>query len=290
MVLIVKQVCQKEDVAKMIPLPDTSHISVEVMDAFATLKHKVLAWHSLFLLIPSIVSWGNGYTFFGFANLYECIVAVMYWSTWREGHPLKFFDILGSAVICVMSAYNCTQKRSDPISALIWWAMCLSQVFFWYTLSVGALRWGTRDKHLHALHYHVNFRAPVMMSTILVVSDTTWDQMLLYLGITIVTSEMLILYALNMNMVHFRALLSIGFPFPYLWAVALYMSTFFYFFGASSGAPSIDVFSFYYTLAFKVVLCIVVLHYVVFRAPHHSSSIIKGKKVAYVGKSAKGSM
>lgn len=287
-VMNTKQARQKEDVAKMIPMPDTSHISGEVMDAFARLKHKVLAWNSLFLLVPAIVSWGNGYTFFCFANLYECIVAVTYWSTWRKGHPLRYPDILGSAVILLTSAYNCTLKRSDPVTALIWWAMCMSQVFFWYTLSLGALHWDTRDKHLHALQYHLNFRAPLMMATILVVSDTTWDQMLLYLGITIVASQMVTLYALNVSMVHCRALVSISFPYPYLWAVALYMSIYFYFFGAPSGARSIDVFSFYYTLSLEVVLCLVVLHYVVFRASSHISSIRmwRQKVQADVGKSA----
>lgn len=245
-------------------MADTSHIPKEVLDHFTYAKHNVLAWNSVFLVIPSILAWGEGHTYFSLIIFCEAVVAAIYWSTWKRDHVLRLVDIVGSNALLLISFILCTGKQPDPVSAMIWWGMCYCLICFWYFLSLSALRWDTASRHVHGLHYHFNFRAPMLTSSIFVVSETTWDQFTLYCTATILLMQFVVFYALDMNWVHYRAYLSVSFPFTYLWCVVLYVALYFHFF-ANENEERATTFSLYFTAGLFTVMALVALHYLFFR-------------------------
>jgi len=248
---------------------DTSHIPVDVLNRFQESKNTVLAWTSLFTLIPASLSWGHGNILLFLINIYCCLMASAYWSTWRKNHPLRYPDIAGSASVVLASGYASYIKHPDPASAMVWWAMAICQVFFWYYMSLDALNnWTTANKHLHELHYHINFRAPMMFVTIFAVSETTWSEFLFYGICGVVAVHMVVFYALDMSVVHYSAFLTVGFPQLYIIGAIAYIALYFHLFGPASYEPKhagSSNFSFYFQIGLGVILGIVGIHFVLFR-------------------------
>lgn len=172
------------------------------------------------------------------------------------------------AALLANSVYNLTQKQvdhPDSVSALIWLAMCMVQVLFWYFSSNRALKSDGKDRFTHALHYRLNFNSAWMMISILSVGETTWAPIVPCMGLTFVLSQILHFYSLGNNWVKFRSLLSVGFPFPYHWALTIYMSAYFYFFGATAEGLSLNNrFSYHWALSHILPLTILAGKYYIF--------------------------
>jgi len=245
-------------------------------------KHSVISCHALpASLVPATLAWANGYPYL------TLLLALYYWFTVFEywGTPRAPFsnhtkassipvDLIVTAIAGILTYIFVMEKQhsneTDPVSAQIWWSMCMFQAFLQYISARmnchQAVYHNNGDRFLYQLHYRINFHSTLLMTTILAVTETTYDQYLLFLGATFLAGKMFELYGINMNMGLFISLQKTSFPYLFQLGMAAYTATYFYFFGPSATTRSIEAFSFYYSVSLGTLLLIFLpIHFFVVR-------------------------